>query len=94
MRDGSCFWRATAIGTLLIAISQSSASAQNYYQPPIPPQGGPVDVTASSYNAMVAELDRRSRAHGAARRGKSRVGVFAGLPRLARSSGHPPPRKN
>ena len=40
MRDVSCFWRAVAAGTLLIVLSQSHATAQDYFAPPRPPVNG------------------------------------------------------
>jgi phosphate-selective porin OprO/OprP len=60
MRDGSCFWRAAAVGPLLLGLSQSRATAQDHYQPPVlPSNDGYGEVTSTSYNAMMAELERR-----------------------------------
>lgn len=60
MRDGSCFWRAAAVGALLIGLSQSQATAQDYYQPPVPPSNnGQGEFSSTSYNAMMVELERR-----------------------------------
>ncbi|MDH3718781.1 MAG: OprO/OprP family phosphate-selective porin, partial [Planctomycetota bacterium] len=60
MRNGSCFWRAAAIGALLIGLSHARATAQDYYYPPVPPSNdGQGEVTSTSYNAMMVELERR-----------------------------------
>ncbi len=58
MRDGSCMWRAAAIGTLLAGLSHSPTTAQDYYHPPVPSaeQG---QTSATSYNAMLDQLERR-----------------------------------
>ncbi len=60
MQDGSCLWRAAALGALLIGLSHSHATAQDYFLPPVPPSNdGYGEATSTSYNTMMFELEQR-----------------------------------